>query len=346
MRKLFFSKLFISNFLIFAMVLFPILQAHAAGIPVVIAKVAEQGSGELIRIKTTTHPVQQADITPSIAGVVKEIYFQSGQKIQKGSTLFKLEDSVAKAQLNKAQALFHYHDLNLTKYKQLFKSHAVSQMEVQRLQAERDQSLAAVQELQANLNLYTVKAPFDGQLGLSHIAVGQYVVPGTSVLHISDTTKLWVDFPVPEKYIQDVKKLKHVQIMPDGKNQAAFTANIIAEDDRFINNTHSLKVRAVIDNPSKALSPGSFVSVSFSAQNQEKLLSIPATALVFNANGTFVYTLKNNAAHLQPVVLSHVSDDVAFIRKGLVLNEPVVITGQINLQEGAPVQVTTPAQKA
>jgi len=112
-------------------------------------------------------------VSADLAGVVREISFQSGKRVAKGQVLVRLETSTERAQLAQAQASADLAKLNLDRAEQLIERGVIAQSELDRLRAEARQSEASVAAVQAITERKTITAPFSGVLGIRQVDLGQ-----------------------------------------------------------------------------------------------------------------------------------------------------------------------------
>ena len=144
---------------------------------------------------------EAVDIRPEITAAVTEILFEEGQTVQKGDILLRLENSEPLADLAAARAALVDSESQLRRSRELYKTRVVSESALQQLEARRDADQAAVNAAQSRLNHTLIRAPFAGQLGLRRVSLGSVVSPSTVITTLDDTSRIKLDFDVPEVFI-------------------------------------------------------------------------------------------------------------------------------------------------
>ncbi|MEQ1943232.1 efflux RND transporter periplasmic adaptor subunit [Mesorhizobium sp. VNQ89] len=282
----------------------------------------------------------------------------------------------AQAQLASAQAAeagaeanLKLQDINLQRQKDLLKTAAVSQSVVDQAQANRDSAAAQVDQAKAqillmqsqlttaqlNLSFTDIKTPITGRIGRAIITEGNLVSPSSGTLAtVVQTDPIRVVFSISDReYLGVVKTLQ-----PDNKGLAADAASFQpklrlpdgTEYDQsgriaFIDNTidpstGTIAVYAEFPNPQLKLVPNQFVQVTVQAGQSVELPVVPASAILQDQEGPYVFGLdEQNRAQIRRVTLGQrVGTDWA-ITGGLAQGEMVIVSG---IQKVRPGIVVTP----
>jgi membrane fusion protein (multidrug efflux system) len=122
----------------------------------------------------------------------------------------------------------------------------------------------------------------------------------------------------------------------------------VAVDARVDPSTRNATVRARIDDPVAALTPGASVRVRVPEGPQQKAAIIPVSALRKGPGGDHVFVLETaengeTRAHLRQVQAGMVLGDSAVVLSGLAAGERVAASGSFKLREAVLVQVAEPA---
>jgi membrane fusion protein, multidrug efflux system len=149
--------------------------------------------------------IQGVDVSPEVAGIVKDYHFESGNDVAKGAQLVELDTSVEEADLARNRAVLLEANADLGRQMSLVKKGNVSQAVVDTTISKRDTAAAAVQRMEAVIAQKNITAPFAGRLGLRRVEKGQYVKAGDPLVWLQALDPIWIDFPVPEG---DLGKLK------------------------------------------------------------------------------------------------------------------------------------------
>ena len=144
---------------------------------------------------------EAVSIRPLITASLTSIKFEEGAEVEKGEVLAELENVEALADLAAARATFVETETQYERLQELFKTQAVSQSQLQQVEAQLEANRAAVAAARARLGYTVISAPFAGRLGLRRVSVGSLVGPNTEITTLDDTASIKLDFDVPEVFL-------------------------------------------------------------------------------------------------------------------------------------------------
>ncbi len=295
----------------------------------------------------TLQSVQGIKITPQVAGIVTEIDFKSGQMVQKGDVLLRLDSNVLKAQLKGAQAQLALAKINFDRQESLFQRKATSKADYDSARATMQQDQAQVDQYQALLNQKTIYAPFSGHLGIRQVSIGQYLKPGTTITNLQSTGEIYINYELPENEISKVHIGQTVSITTGAYAGAQFTGKISAIDAQVGSDTKSIRIQATIanDKPHAKLYSGMFTTVHTDLPTQEKVIVVPQQAVKYTLYGNSVYLITTNKdkqkiATQQTITTGPMHGNDVQVVKGLSAGDLVVTAGQIKLHNGDVVKIS------
>lgn len=283
-------------------------------------------------------------VSNEVAGVVSEIAFESGQRVSRGDLLIKLDDSVDRAALAALEAQARLANETFRRYSDLLPRNAISQSQYDEAQANYQAARADVAQQQAQLDKKTIRAPFDGVVGLRQVDLGEYIAVGTPIVELNMLDPIYVDYSVAERQLDQVQAGRQVQIQVAAFPERAFDGVIEAVAPTVDESSRTLDVRAKLTNSERLLRPGMFADVRTLAPDSVSVPTLPRTALAFNTYGDYVFKIVENAQGQTIVQRTQVSigrlrGDQVEITQGLEPGDRVVATGQLRLRDGQPVQV-------
>jgi len=243
------------------------------------------GVGTLTAIRGTT-------LSAEVTGTVREIGFQNGSVVKKGQVMVRLDTSAEQAQLQSAIADAGLARQTLDRAEGLRKQEVNTQAELESAQARDKQTRATVVNIQALINKKIIRAPFDGRAGIRAVELGQVVSPGTPIVSLQTVTPIYVEFPLPQQALADVKLGQKVTLTVDvfpGKSWDGTITTINPEVDTV---TRNVRMRATLENPDGILNPGMFASVQVEAGNARPALIVPATSIIYAPYGDSVYLVE------------------------------------------------------
>ena len=193
--------------------------------------------------------------------------------------------------------------------------------------------------LRATLAKSTIRAPFDGVLGLTTATVGTYVSPGTDITTLSKVRPVKIEFAVPGRFARLVKLQDPITITDEASNNK-FQAKVYALDPQIDPVSRTQTVRARYANTKNELRPGAFVKVNLELGETEGALQVPTESVVPEAAGYSVYTVKNGKMEPRKIKIGMRSDKLIQVTDGLAVGDSVIRTGILQVKPGDAVRVT------
>jgi membrane fusion protein, multidrug efflux system len=296
--------------------------------------------------------VHQVNVTSDVSGRVTDILFTSGSDVKAGSPLVQLFDAPEQADLANFKAQATVAQLSLDRAKQLAARQFGPQATVDQAQAAYDQANAGIAKTQAIISQKLVRAPFDGELGVRHIEVGQYLTAGTQIVTLTDLSKLYANFTVTEKDSGQLKVGQPIRVGVDAYPGRTFEGKITAIEPQIATETRNIRVQATLDNPGHILKPGMFATTTVVLPEKPPVLTVPETAVDYTLYGDSVFLITEKKENDGKTNLSAVRTFVrtgnrvggrAEILSGLKPGDRVVAVGQLKLQSGAAVAISSDA---
>ena len=296
--------------------------------------------------------VRHVRLTPELGGLVTGIHFESGDTVKAGTLLVQLNDAPERADLQAALAKESLAESQLARAERLVKTGAVSHEVLDQRRSERDQVLANIRQLKAQIAQKRIRAPFDGEIGIRQINLGQHLNPGDEIATLTDLSQLYVEFSVPQQDLSLVGRDAKVSVTTDGWPGRTFTGTVNAIEPQIDVNTRNVTVQALMPNPDKALRPGMYVDVAVNLPPQHDALLVPVTAIQTSASGESIVVVRDissdggGVAEIVPVTTGRRMGDQVIVETGLKPGDVVVTQGQIRVQPGRPVTSVANASAA
>ncbi len=290
--------------------------------------------------------VREVMLAPEVAGRVAAIRFTGGQYVGAGATIVQLYDGPERADRAAALAKAEFARVQVARSRQLVPTGAESREVLQQRQAEYDQAVAAVHQLDARLVQKRIAAPFSGQLGVRQINLGQYLNPGDKVASLTALDQLFVDFTVPQQELAKLSPGREVRVTSDAWPGRTFTARVTTIEPRVDEQSRNIWVQATLANPDKTLRPGMYVTAALALDPTANALVVPLTAIMTSAQGDSVMairgpnSLREGKAEPVAVTVGRRFGNSAIIISGLKPGDVVITEGQLRVQPGAPLRVS------
>lgn len=326
-------------------------------VSVAVAKAVEQPWQQRLPSVGTLKALQGVNLSLEVAGTVKDVQFESGQKVKAGQPLVQLDSAVESALLETAQADLGLAQLDYGRGSQLVGSQAISKGEFDRLSAQLQKNKATVNQLKASLAKKHIVAPFSGTIGIRQVDVGDYLASGTVIATLQDISSLYVDFYIPEHVVPKVALKQSVQVLVSAYPGQQFPGSISAINPKVEDSTRNVLVRATLANPESKLLPGMFTSLDVLLPNPTAQIVVPESAITYTLYGNSVYAVAEKKsesgevekdANGQPVLIAERRfvetgerrGGLVLVSKGLKAGEQVVSAGQLKLDNGTPIAIS------
>jgi membrane fusion protein (multidrug efflux system) len=282
-------------------------------------------------------------VSTEVDGIISDIVFTSGEAVKKGQVLLHLDDRVDQAALAALRADQRLAEVQFNRAKDLLKRHVMSKSEYDEAVAKYDAARARVNGQQAVIERKTIRAPFDGLLGIREVDLGEYIKAGTPMVKLEALDPIFVDYTLPERYLKTVKVGQQVDVKLDALPDEVFNGQVSAVDSGVSTGTRTLKVRATLANSKLQMRPGMFAEVDTITAETHPVLTVPYTAISFNTYGNFVYVIdktdKGEIVKRRQVSTGEVREGRVAIAQGLKQGEVVVRAGLVKLRDGIPVKI-------
>ncbi|MEZ8370990.1 efflux RND transporter periplasmic adaptor subunit [Vibrio splendidus] len=243
-----------------------------------------------LKVIGNIHSNQSIDVTSQMSGQVKEILFTSGQQVNKGDVLVKLDDALLKSNYKSQLSKVELVRVELMRNKLLLRNNSVSKNSVDKLQAQFNAEGAKLEYIATQIDYMKVKAPFSGSVGIRNIDVGDFINSSTAIVELEDKSKQYVDFSIPELYLHDVKVGQDLQFYSEATNDEVFHGTISAIEPSSDSNTHNIELRAMA-NQAVPLEAGMYVDATLITSESDTIVAVPSVAISYTLYGNTVFVL-------------------------------------------------------
>ncbi|KWV57762.1 RND transporter [Bradyrhizobium macuxiense] len=294
--------------------------------------------------------VHQVNVTSDVSGRITDILFTAGSHVKAGTPLVQLFDAPEQGDLANYKAQATVAELQLDRAKQLAARQFGPQSTVDQAQATFDQAKAGIARTEAVISQKLVRAPFDGDLGVRQVEVGQYLTAGTQIVSLTDLSVLYANLTVTEKQSSQIKVGQAVRVAVDAYPGRTFDGKITTIEPQIATDTRNIRVQATIQNPDNILKPGMFATTTIVLPEKPAVVTVPETAVDYTLYGDSVFLINEKKGDDGKTTLTA---DRTFVKtgnrvegrveilKGLKPGDRVVAVGQIKLQSGMPVAIST-----
>ncbi|MFC2950996.1 efflux RND transporter periplasmic adaptor subunit [Marinicaulis aureus] len=308
--------------------------AYAPAVSVAAAQAA--AVGKTLDVIGEGRSLKSVALTSEATGIVTEVNIAPGKQVAKGDVLLRLDDEQQRIALERAKAQYPIAKQNAERYEDLLNTEAASELEAEAAFNNYKTIEADLRAAQFAVQQRTIRAPFDGVIGLTEIEAGDYVRAGDMVTTLDDTSSVIIEFAIPQEAARAVEIGQPVTAQLASGGSAPHEGVISAIDSRVAAETRTLKVEATFANDDNALLPGAIFSVSTTSRG-EPAVSIPGLAIQWDREGPFVWkrSAEGVAMRVNVSILQR-TDDVVLVAGDIHPGEVVVWEGADRVRSGVP----------
>ena len=286
------------------------------------------------------HSINHIEVRALERGYLQNIYVDEGQRVKKGQLMFQVMPMLYQAELQKAQAEANFVEIEYLNTKSLADSNVVSKNELALAKAKFDKANAEVALAQVHLDFTRIKAPFDGIMDRFHVRLGSLVDEGELLTSLSDNSKMWVYFNVPEaeylEYETVIKKDSLAQVNLLMANGKLFKHHGIIEtiEADFNNETGNIAFRATFPNPKGLLRHGETGTVQLNTPIKNALL-IPQKSTFEILDKKYVFVIdKDNIVRSRLITIDAELPHIYAVNGGLEETDKILLEGLRLVREG------------
>lgn len=283
---------------------------------------------------------QEVDLVSEVARKLVRAYVREGSYVAQGTLLFKLDDADLLAKKQKIALQEKLAKLDEKRFRELLATEAVNQQEYDKILTNLNVLQAELAMVDVDLAKTEIRAPFSGRLGLKRVDVGAYVTPATVLSSFDDLSRVEINFAIPEKYASDVRAGQTIRFTTENSSQQ-FIGNVTATEPKLEANTRSLVVKAVSNNASGKLVPGSSAKIAFALHVAQDGILIPTEALIPTTKGYSLFRMNQGKAERRDVKTGSRTKGTVQILDGLSIGDTVLTTNLIRLDTGIPVTISS-----
>ena len=282
---------------------------------------------------------EEVEIHPEVSGRITGLFFKEGAHVSKGQKLLQLSDADIRAQLQKSIAQRELQVKIQQRQEELLRVGGISKQDYETTTTQIQSIDADIAYAQAQLRKLNIQAPFEGTIGIRNVSIGAIISPSNVVATLQQTHPLKMDFNVPDQYKSAVYNGKEVFFNISGSLDT-LKGTISAVDPVVSATTRTIKVRAIVPNPSGKLLPGSFAHIMIPFDVSKDAILIPSQALIPTTRDKQVAVVKNGKANFVTVITGARTNDKVQIIQGLQAGDTIITTGIMQVKEGMAVKIS------
>jgi membrane fusion protein (multidrug efflux system) len=299
---------------------------------------------ELSAIGTLT-AVQGVTVAAELPGKVVKILFEPGRSVKKGDLLVSQDTAAEEAELMGAEAQVKVAKADLDRAGKMIRDRIISQADYDKAQAAHEGALSKASSIRVAIEKKNIRAPFSGRLGIRQVNLGQILKEGDPIVTLQTLDPIFVDFTLPQQQMTQLRVDLPVKVLCDALPGVTVEGRITAINPLVESETRNVQIQATVFNKEERLRPGMFVNVSVGLSTQNKVMIIPATAVLYAPYGDSVFIIEKDkerdgeVLRQQFVRLGEKRGDFVAVSSGLGDGQKIVSTGVFRLRNGQAVTV-------
>ena len=304
---------------------------------VVTAPVEMVDTGTDIRAIGTAAAAREVVLYPQVTGIVTEVTFTPGSAVKMGRPLVVLEDADQQIAVELATLALSSAQEAVDRAERLSKSGNVTAVTLSDAKTAQQKASIDLRSAEIELAKRTIKAPFDGVIGLADISVGDLVSSSTAIATIADMSSVTVSFQVPERATGEVAVGQDVSATAASLPGVTISGKLSTIDNRVDPTTRTLKVEATLPNEAADLRPGMAINIAFSIPGTPRP-SVPSLAIQWDREGSFVWAVDGDAVRRVPIQVVARRSGAVTVAADLAEGSDVVVEGVLRLRAGQTVK--------
>lgn len=305
---------------------------------VITAEVGEEVSSRRVQAVGTAEALRSVSLFAPTAGLVTEILFTTGDRVAEGQPLMRLDAREEAIAVEKAEIALRQARDQLDRFERLSQTQAVSTVQVEEARARVASAEAELRGAELDLDRRTLRAPFDGYMGIPRVTTGDRVTTTTEVGNIDDRSEILIRYALPERFAARAQPGAPVEATSIAFGVERFQGVIADVDSRIDPQVRTLTIRAVIDNSDDRLRPGLSFLVETVFEG-ERRTAVPLLSLQWDRDGSYLWRVVDERVQRVNVEIIERGDTRALIAGDLAPGDIVVLEGVQRLRDGAPVAI-------
>ena len=318
------------------------------------AIVAEKNASVSVKVGTVTNedvsldfsangnfePLQELKFSAEKPGRVVRVLVKEGDNVRIGQTLAIIRSEQISSDLQTAQASYQNAQADYNRFENAYKTGGVTKQQLDQAKLGLVTSRSRLQQAKVNIGDTNIKATISGIVNKRYIEPGSVLGASTPMFDIVNVSKLKLKVTINESQVASLKLGNIIQVSASVYPDTKFSGRITFIAPMADNSLNFPVEIEIANNSSNDLKAGMYGTAQFSSNQQRKsLVIVPRNAFVGSVSSNQIFVAENGVAKLKTVTAGRILGDKVEIINGLSEGETVIITGQINLQDGSKVDI-------
>jgi RND family efflux transporter MFP subunit len=308
----------------------------ARAVPVVAEPLMFERASTTVEAIGTSRAVLSAELHPAAAGEVVAVNFEPGQFVSKGDVLVELDSREEKLAVELARIKLEDARRLHNRYLRSADSGAVLPTAVDAARTAMEAANVELQQAKISLADRSIRAVFDGHVGVSEVDPGDRVSPDTMITTLDNRSSLLVSFEIPEAYLGEFRTGETIRLETWSASMPAVDGEIVDIGSRIDPRNRTFVARARVDNNDDLLRPGMSFRVSVNLEG-ERYAVVPETAVLWGAEGAYIWSVVDATPTRTPVQVIQRREGRILIDGNLDGVDTIVVEGTQRMRNGVTV---------
>jgi RND family efflux transporter MFP subunit len=293
---------------------------------------------------------EMSDVASEVSGLVEEVRFEEGQRVNHQQILVKLSSDILRKRIRAIVATYEQvlaelqeSGIEFHRKEKLFKNKSISEQtydenrfKVKRLEKRTESLQAEVERLELELEKSLIRAPFNGLVAKRHVDRGEWLSEGEPAATIAKDDVVDIVVNLPERYIREITIGVTVDVTAGQKEMRGKIIAIVPKGD-IATRTFPVKIRMP---NTLSLIEGMTARVRLPTGKAVKTLIVPRDAVIPVFGRTVVFAVIDSKARMIPVdIIGYAGLSMGVAARGLRDGMQVVVKGNERLRDGQLVSV-------
>jgi membrane fusion protein (multidrug efflux system) len=312
-------------------------------VQVVAVEAKRQPISESLSLVGSLAANEMVEIKSETDGMIEEIPFKEGERVEKGRLLFRLDESKFAASVAEADASFKVAQANFERTRELVKEKLVAQQEFETVAAQYHAAQATLDLRKRQLKDARIHASFAGIVGARQVSPGQVIARNTVLTWLVDLDTIKAEFNVPERFLSRARLGQIIELSVATYPGERFQGEVYFISPHVDSVFRTVLVKAYVKNQEQRLRPGMFANLDLTLKVRDQAVLVPESAITISSDKASLYTIESgDTAQLKPVTTGLRTGGKVEITEGLNGGELVVVEGTQKLRPGAKVKLAPP----
>lgn len=315
-----------------------IVAQKEAQVAVRAAKVVDENVANLFTANGTFQAEQDLNVSSEVGGQIIKIFVKEGDFVTAGQVLAQTKTDRTNVQLENAKAVLENAQANLKRFESAFQTGGVTAQQLEQVRLQLKNAQANYNSVSIVSGDTSVRSKISGIVTSKNVEEGTLVNPSQALFNVVNIDNLKLKITVDEQQVSKLKVGDKVKVKPSALTE--YIEGKISFIAPKSNGALKFPVEILVANPDKKLKAGMYATAEFTSSTDNNIaLVVPHKAFVGSVSQNKIFKIVDGKAQMVTVKSGRNFGDKVEIISGLAAGDEVVISGQINIDNGTPVKV-------